>query len=74
MSSIGLMMLIPGTLLAAGSVSLADVPALFIVLKSTLIVIGGLLGLKGQIEVQAPTGEWIVVKESKTDFGWHLIQ
>ena len=74
MSSIGLMMLIPGTLLAAGSVSLAEVPALFIVLKSTLIVMGGLLGLKGQIEVQAPTGEWIVVKESKTDFGWHLIQ
>jgi hypothetical protein len=44
-SPLGLMMLIPGTLLAAGPVSLADVPALFIVLKSALIVIGSLLAL-----------------------------
>jgi len=121
--SIGLMMLIPGTLLAAGSANqgIMEVPISLLVLQCALIGAGGMMAIasgwrlltrqmpstdgvpvetlgvsghalglpndalvaeslpggyrasqcKGQLEVDAPVGPWIVVEELTSDLGWH---
>jgi len=121
--SIALMMLIPGTLLAAGSANqgIMEVPISLLVLQCALIGAGGMMAIasgwrlltrqmpstdgvpvetlgvsghalglpndalvaeslpggyrarhfKGQLEVDAPVGPWIVVEELTSDLGWH---